>query len=84
MRALLHFVGFRDAKEAQRYWNAARIWGPPDYVHETWDIYAANDVAPGDIVVFATDAWDRQPRSFSQKAHRRREAERNRRAPILE
>ncbi|MGB7373832.1 hypothetical protein [Pontixanthobacter sp.] len=64
MAALLHFVGFRD----DRYWNAVRIWGHPDMIHMTWDIYAANDVAPDDLVIFANADWDRKPRSFTVEA----------------
>lgn len=57
----VHFVGFRD----DRYWNAVRIWGPPDFIHETWGNYAREDMAPRDIVIFANGDWDRPPRSFS-------------------
>ena len=70
MFSLLHFVGFRD----DRYWNAVRIWGLPDMIHETWDRYAADDVAPGDVVVFAEGNADQQPRSFSAEAERSRQA----------
>ncbi len=72
MAALVHFVGFRD----DRYWNAVRVWGPPDFIHRTWDVYAANDVATGDIVILATGDADALPRSFTMAAQRRRE-ERN-------
>ena len=69
---LVHFVGFRD----ERYYNAVRVFGEPDMVHETWDRYAADDVAPGDLVVFAEGEWHQEPRSFTV------EAEMNRRARI--
>ncbi len=59
---LVHFVGFRD----DRYWNAVKTFGPPDMIHETWDRYAANDMAPGDVVVFATGEWSRPPKSFAR------------------
>lgn len=62
VRRLVHFVGFRD----DRYWNAARVWGAPDVIHETWDIYAADDVAPGDVVLFAKGESDQEPRSFNR------------------
>ena len=65
---LVHFVGFRD----ERYLNAVRIFGEPDMVHEAWDRYAADDVAPGDIVVFADGEWDQQPRSFTVEAEMKR------------
>jgi hypothetical protein len=46
---LLHFVGFKD----DRYWTAVRVFGKPDYVHRFWDIRAVQEIAPGDVVVFA-------------------------------
>lgn len=77
MAALLHFVGFRD----DRYWNAVRVWGAPDMIHEAWDNYAADDTAPGDIVIFAYGEWNQKPRSFTVEAARSkmaRAAERSR------
>lgn len=56
----LHFVGFRD----ERYWNAVKVWGKPDFVHITYDRYATHDMAPGDIVIFAKGDWRQEPRSF--------------------
>lgn len=78
MPKLTHFVGFRD----DRYWNAVRIWGEPDMVHEAWDTYAANDVAPGDVVIFADGAADRKPRSFTVEAARSRELRQKRTSPV--
>lgn len=52
----LHFVGFRD----DRYWNALRVFGPPDFVHPAWDPRARREIAPGDTIVFATGD-ERQP-----------------------
>lgn len=57
----VHFVGFRD----ERYWNAVRIWGRPDFIHITYDRYAVQDMAPWDIVVFAKGDWQQEPRYFS-------------------
>ena len=71
---LVHFVGFRD----DRYWNAVRVFGPPDMIHRVWDVYAANDIAPGDLVVFAQGEADRPPRSFSTEAEKSRAARRRR------
>lgn len=68
MPRLVHFVGFRD----DRYWNAVRVFGPPDMIHTAWDRYAADDVAPGDCVVFATGEWNQEPRSFTVEAARSR------------
>ncbi len=70
--AIIHFVGFRD----DRYWNAVRIWGAPDMIHEVWDCYAADDVAHDDLVVFAEGEWDQAPRSFTVEAEQARRARR--------
>lgn len=59
-RTAVHFVGFRD----DRYWNAVRIRGEPDFVHISWDRYATPDMAPGDIVVFAKGGWTQAPKPF--------------------
>ncbi|WP_209346905.1 hypothetical protein [Pontixanthobacter sp. CEM42] len=71
-KVLVHFVGFRD----DRYWNAVRIWGLPDMIHEAWDMYAENDIAPGDIIIFANGDWNQKPRSFTVEAARSRETRR--------
>lgn len=71
---LLHFVGFRN----DRYWNAVRVFGLPDMIHRNWDVYAANDIAPGDTVVHATGDSDRPPRSFSSEAELNRQKRRSR------
>ena len=47
-----------------------RVFGPPDVIHMAWDRYAADDVAPGDIVVFADGEWNQEPRSFVVEAAR--------------
>ena len=60
IKPALHFVGFRD----ERYWNAVRIWGRPDFVHITYDRYATHDMAAGDTVIFAKGDWSQEPRSF--------------------
>ena len=74
---LVHFVGFRD----DRYWNAARVFGRPDYIHRDWDRYAADAVAPGDTVVHANGDGDRPPRSFTAEAAAKRK-ERSRRGTV--
>lgn len=48
-KTCVHFVGFRD----DRYWNAVRIFGRPDFVHPRWDCRAAREIAPNDTIVFA-------------------------------
>lgn len=45
----VHYVGFRD----DRYWSAYRLFGGPRMIHRRWDRYAAAEVGPGDVVVFA-------------------------------
>ena len=46
----VHFVGFRD----DRYINAVRVFGRPDFVHPRWDERARREIADGDTVIFAT------------------------------
>jgi hypothetical protein len=46
---VVHFVGFKD----DRWWNAIKIFGHPDFVHRFWDTRAAVEIMPGDFVVFA-------------------------------
>ena len=58
---MMHFVGFKD----DRYHNAVRAFGKPDFVHRFWDRRAQDEVADGDFVVFA-DGDDTQPvRAFA-------------------
>lgn len=47
---MLHFVGFKD----DRYFNAVKVFGKPDFVHRFWDVRATHEVAEGDVVVFAS------------------------------
>lgn len=49
LQPALHFVGFKD----DRYWNAIKTFGKPDFIHRFWDYRAVCEVAPIDIVVFA-------------------------------
>jgi len=46
---VVHFVGFKD----DRWWNAVKTFGRPDFVHRFWDARAVAEVMPGDLVVFA-------------------------------
>jgi hypothetical protein len=46
----MHFVGFKD----DRWHNAVKTFGMPDFVHRHWDYRAVAEVCPGDMVVFAT------------------------------
>jgi len=45
----LHFVGFGD----DRYWNAVRVWGLPDFYHRNYDYRAWQEIVEGDVAVFA-------------------------------
>ena len=45
----LHFVRFKD----DRYLNAVKTFGRPDFIHRFWDHRAVSEIAPGDTVVFA-------------------------------
>lgn len=49
MRTHIHFVGFKD----DRYWNAVKVWGLPDFYHRVWDVRAKQEAKPGDIIIFA-------------------------------
>ena len=61
----IHFVGFRD----DRYWNAVKIFGQPDFIHRVWDTRGQQEVAEGDVIVFAKGEHT-QPtrRSFNDSA----------------
>jgi hypothetical protein len=58
---MLHFIGFRN----ERYWNAVRVWGRPDFIHRRWDLRAQREIAPGDTLVFATGDENREPSRVS-------------------
>lgn len=45
----LHFVGFKN----DRWWNALKTFGQPDFIHRFWDRRAVDEVMIGDVVVFA-------------------------------
>lgn len=49
LQPALHFVGFKD----DRYWNAVKTFGKPDFVHRFWDYRAVCEIAPIDVVIFA-------------------------------
>ena len=49
MKRHIHFIGFRD----DRYWNAVKVWGLPDFYHRIWDNRAKQEISPGDVVIFA-------------------------------
>lgn len=49
MKNAWHFVGFKD----DRFHNAVKVFGRPDFVHRFWDKRAVDEVCEGDVVVFA-------------------------------
>ena len=57
----MHFVGFKD----DRWWNAIKTFGKPDFVHRHWDRRAVAEVCEGDIVVFARGDEHASPYEFA-------------------
>lgn len=55
----VHFVGFPD-NYGRQFQNAVRTFGPPAFLHRFWDRRAQRDIAPDDLVVFASGD-ERQP-----------------------
>ena len=45
----MHFIGFK----GDEYNRAKQIFGEPDFYHRHWDTRAKQEIAPGDVVVFA-------------------------------
>jgi hypothetical protein len=58
---IVHFVGFR----GDEYARALRVFGTPDFIHRGWDLRAQREIAPDDVVVFATGSFDQVPRRQS-------------------
>lgn len=58
MRPALHFVlrtgaSKQQADDPDRFHRAARIFGPPDFVHPLWDMKAVQEIVKDlDTVVF--------------------------------
>ncbi len=44
-----HFVGFK----GDEYTRACRVFGEPEYIHPVWDVRAEQELAPGDVIVYA-------------------------------
>lgn len=58
MLRVTHFVGFR----GNEFWSAVKVWGFPTFIHRGWDLRAQREIAPGDVVIFATGPHDQEPR----------------------
>lgn len=58
MKQAVHFVGFKD----DRYINAVRAFGLPDFIHRGWDRRANREIADGDLIVFADGPADQAQR----------------------
>jgi hypothetical protein len=61
MNQAWHFVGFKD----DRYHNAVKTFGKPDFIHRFWDYRAQAEVMPDDTVVFASGDEYREPVVFA-------------------
>lgn len=61
MKPCLHFVGFK----GDEYVRAIRLFGQPDFIHPGYDLRAFREIAPGDIVVFASGDEFQAPRKKS-------------------
>lgn len=57
----LHFVGFSD----DRYWNAVKVFGLPDFFHRVWDHRAVAEIVDGDTAIFAKYDPTDKPTDFS-------------------
>jgi len=63
----LHFIGFKD----ERYHNAVRVFGRPDFIHRHWDVRAKHEIVQGDVAVFAIKTYQDIPNehSFNDSQH---------------
>ncbi len=57
----VHFVGFSN----DRYWNAVRVWGRPNFIHRWWDKRACREIGEDDYVVFAEGDWTQAPSKYN-------------------
>ncbi|MDF2382438.1 hypothetical protein JMG10_13230 [Nostoc ellipsosporum NOK] len=67
MRSAIHFVGFRGDRRAggNDYLAAFKVWGAPDFIHFRWDRRAKRELAPDDVVIFATGTEHDEPSRFN-------------------
>jgi hypothetical protein len=61
VKPAVHFVGFRD----DRYWNAVKVFGLPDFFHFVRDQRAQREIADFDTVVFAKYHPDDPPSPYN-------------------
>lgn len=56
----LHFIGFLHPNigPSVDYDKAVRVFGKPDFVHRYWDVRAKQELAPGDVAIFASGSID--------------------------
>lgn len=59
-----YFVRFASLAD-QRYANAVRLFGRPDFLHRVWDQRAQREIGEGDVVVFATGDADQPVTPFN-------------------
>jgi hypothetical protein len=68
MKNATHFVGFPDPRRetpTPAYHAAVRVWGEPDILHRCWDVRAQQEIAPGDVVVFAKGSIADPPNPYT-------------------
>lgn len=63
----VHFVNFKDPRREkdERYHNAVKVMGEPDFIHRYWDIRAKAEVMPDDVAIFAVGNYSDKPRMFA-------------------
>jgi hypothetical protein len=64
-RRHVHFVGFR----GDEYHRAARVFGPPDFVHMVHDARMYGDVGARDVLVFGPKADPEKISEYSWQDH---------------
>lgn len=57
----IHFIGFKN----DRYWNAVKVFGKPDFYHRYWDDRAQSMIVDDDIAIFADGDDSKIPQMYS-------------------
>ncbi|GGE71670.1 hypothetical protein [Sphingomonas prati] len=60
-RPAVHYVGFR----GDEYRRALCLFGPPDFIHIGWDMWAKQEVVDGDVAIFARGTFEDAPSAYS-------------------